>query len=146
MDLSRLDDLKERLTSAEQLGDIWDYFFDHFGENPDFIALGKLKRVPLVRDILRKVAKELFGEGAELRTLRLTVIREKKLAHGTCLLAGRLTSVLYFGDVGMGSLAVTDQKTGMTHFVRFTKMGIVPASESGEGPSTPVPPGGRLIN
>ncbi len=145
MDLSRLEDLKEKLTEAETLGDIWDYFFDHFGDDPEFIALGKRKRVPLVRTILRKVAAQLFGEGAELRSLQLTVLKKQKFAHGTCFLAGRLTSVLYFGDLGMGSLAATDQATGMTHFVRFTKMGVVPASEDG-GATFPVPPGAREVN
>ena len=146
MDLSRLSDLKEKLASAKQLSDIWDYFFDHFGEDPEFIALGKMRRVPLVRNILRTVAKQLFGKEAELRTLQLTVLREQRFAHGTCYLASRLTSILYFGDLGMGSLAVTDPKTGMTHFVRFTKMGVVPASGDGEEAALPLPPGSRAVN
>lgn len=146
MDLSRLSDLKDKLAAAETLSEIWDFFFDNFGEDPDFIALGKPKRVPLVRNILRMVAKQLYGEGAELRSLHLTVLREQRFAHGTCSLGGHLTTVLYFGDLGMGSLASTDPSTGMTRFVRFTKMGVAPAPADGDEATLPLPPGSREVN
>src|SRR5262249_52225983 len=41
MDLSLLETLKDKLLHAKQFSKVWEYFLDHFGENPDFVALGE---------------------------------------------------------------------------------------------------------
>lgn len=147
MNLSRLSELKDKLATAEDLAEVWNFFFDHFGEDRAFVALGKPKRVPLVRDILRRVAKQLYGDGAQLQRLHLKVLRDQRFAHGSCSLAGRPTTVLYFGETGMGSLASSDPATGRTQFARFTKMGVAPApADGGEEASQPLPPGSREVN
>lgn len=40
LDLQKLEDLKEKMQVEEDFGTIWKFFFDHFGENPEFMALG----------------------------------------------------------------------------------------------------------
>ncbi len=148
MDLKKLDELKEVLTSAEEIGDIWDFFFDHLGENPDFHALGKRRKSPLLNTILVQLGKQLFGPEGKLTGLHLVVLRAQRFAHGSCTLGGYPATVLYFADIGLGSAAVTDPKTGHTHFIRFTNMGMVPAREGeGEGAvSLRLPPGSRAVN
>ncbi len=146
MDLNRLKELKDKLMVAEEIGDIWDFFFDHFGENPEFMALGKRRKSPLLHGILVKLGTELFGPKGKLTALQLVVLRSQRFAHGSCFLGGLPATVLYFADIGLGSAAVTDPATGRTHFIRFTKMGVKPAGEGGDGASMPLPPGSRAIN
>jgi hypothetical protein len=147
MNLDKLEELKEKLMVAEQISDVWNFFFDHFGEDPQFIALGKTRKSPLLRSILAKLGKELFGPGGKLTALRLKVLRAQRFAHGSCTLGGHPATVLYFADIGLGAAAVTDPRSGRTHFIRFTKMGVAPAREGeGEAPSIPLPPGARAIN
>lgn len=145
MDLKKLSELKEKLMVAEEIGDIWDYFFDHFGENPDFMALGKRRKSPLLQSILVKLGKELYGDAGKLTGLQLVVLRAQRFAHGSCFLGSHPATVLYFADIGLGSAAVTNPRTSMTHFIRFTKMGVKPAGEE-PGASMPLPPGSREIN
>ncbi len=142
----RLEELKEKLMVAEEIGDIWDFFFDNFGENPEFMALGKRRKSPLLSGILVKLGKELFGAEGKLTALQLVVLRPQRFAHGSCFLGGLPATVLYFADIGLGSAAVTDPKTGRTHFIRFTNMGVKPAGEGGEEASMPLPPGSRVVN
>lgn len=146
MDLSLLPTLKEKLMLAEQLSEVWDYFFDHFGESPEFIALGELKESPLLESILERLGTELFGPGASLQAVQLTYLSEHQLAHGSCFLAGRLATVIYFADIGMGTVAVDDRGTGLTQFVRFTQMGAVPDDQEGSEISIPLPLGSQAIN
>ena len=142
----RLEELKEKLMTAEEIGDIWDFFFDHFGENPEFMALGKRRKSPLLHGILVRLGKELFGDKGKLTGLQLVVLRPQRFAHGSCSLGGFPATVLYFADIGLGSAAVTDPRTGRTHFIRFTKMGVKRAGEDGGEASMPLPPGSREVN
>lgn len=146
MVLNDLTQLKEKLMTVEKIGDVWDFFFDHFGEDPQFMALGKSRKPPLLRSILAKLAKELYGPGAKLTGLRLKTLRAQRFAHGACSLGGHPASVLYFADIGLGSVAATDPRSGRTHFVRFTEMGTAPAADGGSAASMPLPPGAREIN
>lgn len=145
MALDLLPELKQKLMVAEKIGDVWDYFFDHLGENPRFMALGKVRKSPLLRKILVKLGRELYGTSGKLTQLRLKVLRPQHFAHGSCFLGDHPASVLYFSDIGLGTVAATDPRTGMTHFVRFTEMGLAPAGDGGVA-SLPLPPGSRSIN
>ena len=146
MDLPPLLALKEKLMLSEDLSDVWNYFFDHFGEDPSFIALGDLQESELLESILERLGTELFGPEATLQNLQLTLLREHNFAHGSCFLAGRLATVIYFAEVGMGTIAVDDRPSGMTQYVRFTQMGVVPADPDAFEISLPLPPGSRAIN
>ena len=147
MGLNKLTELKEKLMVAEQIGDVWDFFFDHFGEDPRFMALGKNRKSPLLRNILVKLGKELYGPGGTLTAMRLKVLRAQRFAHGSCSLGGHPASVMYFADIGLGAVAATDPQTGRTHFVRFTEMGVAPApaDDAESEASFPVPPGARIV-
>ena len=143
--MKKLDELKDKLMTAEEIGDIWDFFFDHFGGDPEFMALGKRRKSPLLQTILAQLGRELYGAEGQLTGLQLVVLRKQRFAHGSCNLGGHPATVLYFADIGLGSAAVTNPGTGMTHFIRFTKMGVKPAGE-GPGATMTLPPGSREIN
>ena len=62
MDLIRLATLKDKLASATNFSDVMVYFFDHFGEDPDFMGLGETGHVPFLETVLAEVAKQLYKD------------------------------------------------------------------------------------
>lgn len=121
MDLSLLATLKETLVHATNLSDVWTYFYDHFGEDPQFIALGQRARHPFLETVLGEVGRQLFGKTVPVDNLLLTELPEHQFVHGGCTLGGRLANVMYFEDIRMGMLAVVVSFTSSeTKMVRFT--------------------------
>src|SRR5438045_7298872 len=106
MDLSRLATLKEKLVHATQFSDVMNYFFDHFGENPDFFAHGERTSHALLEGILETVAEQLFGRRVPIGHLLLTRLPEYDFIHGGASLGGKPATVLYFEDIFKGPLAV----------------------------------------
>jgi hypothetical protein len=121
MDLSLLETLKQKLTTAKEFTPVFTYFLDHFGENPDFIALGERADSPFLEGVLAQIGKELFGKEVRVEDVLLTRLAEQQFIHGACSLGGRLANVLYFEDVRMGLLVVIMSfGSSDTKLVRFT--------------------------
>jgi hypothetical protein len=59
MDLSKLDELKGILVSAEKLGDIWDFFLTNFGEVPEFHDLGGIVEHEVLKASVLQIANQL---------------------------------------------------------------------------------------
>ena len=69
LDLRKLEDLKEKMQVEEDFGAIWKFFFDHFGENPEFMALGaragesmRLFLEPILESICKQIGIELKNQ------------------------------------------------------------------------------------
>src|SRR5207244_1562321 len=92
MDLSLLKTLKQQLHEAEQFSDVWDYFMTHFGEVPEFIALGQRGSDPFLEMVLAEVGRQLFGREIRISNLLLTRIPEFGFIHGTVWIEGKLTT------------------------------------------------------
>jgi hypothetical protein len=121
MDLTLLATLKDRLIHAENFSQVWEYFLDHFGQDPDFIALGERTDDPFLEAVLTQVGTELFHREVTPTDFLLTRVPEHQFVHGGCILNGRLTNVLYFEDIYTGLLAVVMSVTpAETKLVRFT--------------------------
>jgi hypothetical protein len=121
MDLALLSTLKEKLIQATDFTPVFEYFMDHFGEDPDFIALGERAQHPFLAAVLDRVGKELFGKPVPLTDLLLVRLPEHQFLHGGCILGGKLANVLYFEDGSVGLLAVAmSMSPGETRLVRFT--------------------------
>ena len=64
LDLRKLEDLKEKMQVEEDFGAIWKFFFDHFGENPEFMALGAQADEEMrlfLEPILESICKQLVN-------------------------------------------------------------------------------------
>jgi hypothetical protein len=121
MDLTLLATLKDKLIHARNFTKVWEYFMDHFGEDPDFIALGDATHDPFLEAVLSHVAKGLFGRQVSSADFLLTRLPEHQFLHGGGTLNGRLANVLYFEDIRMGLLAVvTSVQPSETKMVRFS--------------------------
>jgi hypothetical protein len=132
MDLSRLATLKEKLVTAREFSKVFDYFLDHFGENPDFIALGERADCPFLEAVLAQVGHTLFQRKVWVTEMLLTELPEQHFIHGTCRIAGRLATVIYFDDIHTGLMVVIlSESPSETRLVRFSGRPM----PTGSGPS-----------
>jgi len=122
MDLSLLASMKEQMAQATQFSDVWSFFLDHFGEKPEFMALGEpAGDQPFLMAVLGQVGQQLFG-GDEVLITNLVLVRipEYHFIHGGGVLNTKLCNVLYFEDIAQGILAIPwTLEPSETKFVRF---------------------------
>jgi len=120
--------LKELLQTADNLGDIYTYFFDHLTNDPDFVSRSKPVKRPLVVQALKTVTAELFKREAptdgslqdiQITELALLQLGKHPFYHGACFIHGRPVSMLYFEDIDMGMVCVASTFPYM-QFARFT--------------------------
>jgi hypothetical protein len=121
MDLSKLETLKEKLVSAKDFSEVWTWFLDHLGENPEFMGLGERVKDPFLEMVLRQIGQQLFGRPVELHDILFVYLKEHGFVHGALTLEDRPATVFYFQDIKQGlvviawSLAPTETK-----FARFS--------------------------
>jgi hypothetical protein len=113
--------LKEKILGAENFNEPWEYFFDHFSENPAFMNMGKKTQSPFLQSILEEVGERLFRQKVKVTNMMLTEIPQHHFVHGACFVQNRLASVMYFEDakVGMLSILGSAQKHEVS-MIRFT--------------------------
>ena len=120
MDLELLAVLKDKLVHASQFTDVINYFFDHFGENAEFIGLGEATRHPFLEGVLAEVGRQMFGNNVAIMDMLLTRLPEQHFIHGGGTLNGRVATVLYFEDIAVGLAAVASPGSKETKLARFT--------------------------
>lgn len=108
MDLTRLQELKQKLLHDKELLPIWQFFLDHLGENPAFIALGEQAQHPFLEAAIVQVAQQMFPRGGAISGLLLSKLEEQQFLHGGFFIGARPGGVLYFEDVGIGLVAAAD--------------------------------------
>lgn len=122
--LKNLPILKMKLTTATQFNEVFDYFFDEFGENRIFLDIS----VPYPNyEMLQNVLAHSVGR--ILKTNRI-VIRNgvflhipeyPSFVHGTGRFNEYLSNFFYFEDIDMGMLAmVLSPNDPMTQLIRFS--------------------------
>jgi hypothetical protein len=120
MDLELLAVLKDKLVHATQFTDVINYFFDHFGEDPEFIDLGEQTRHAFLESVLAEVGYQMFGSRVAVMDLLLTRVPGRHFIHGGGILNGRVATVLYFEDIAVGLIAVASASSAETKLARFT--------------------------
>ncbi len=122
--------LKEKILGAENFNESWEYFFDHFSENPAFMNMGEKTQSPLLRSILEEVGERLFRQKVKVTDMMLTEIPQHNFVHGACFVQGRLASVLFFKDVKVGMLSILGSaQSHEVSMIRFTGVEV-----QGKGP------------
>jgi len=123
MDLEQLLTLKDKLVAAKEFYEPWEYFFDHFGEDPDLYEVGQRKDHNLLKKVIEVVGEQLFKKKVALINLLIVSIPEYHFFHGACFIQGKMTNFLYFEDIDMGLLAVVmGPGKSQTMLVRFSSM------------------------
>jgi len=121
MDLSLLQELKQKLLHDAQLPPVWSYFMDHFGDNAEFAALGDRATHPLVEAVVAEVGKQMFARDGAVSGLLLTRLADQKFLHGPVRMGRRIGGVIYFEDAGIGLIAMADLPPSIeVKFARFS--------------------------
>jgi hypothetical protein len=121
MNLELLAVLKDKLVHAAKFTDVMNYFFDHFGEDPEFIALGEPTRNAFLEGVLAEVGLQMFGNQVAVMDLLLTRVPGRHFIHGGGALNGRMLTLLYFEDIAVGLVAVVAAAAPAdTKLARFT--------------------------
>lgn len=121
MDLNLLATLKDKLLHAKNFSEVWHYFFDHFGEDAEFIALGERIRDTFLEAVLDQVAQQIFGKKVPVHEMLLTRLAEHQFIHGGCIINGKLANVVYFEDVQVGLFAlIMSVQPSDTRMARFS--------------------------
>ncbi len=139
-DLKKLDELKEKLMAAGSFADVMDFFFDHCGENLDFMALGKRVKSPLLTAVIQRVGEELLGTRVRVTGTAFILLKKQRFIHGTGHINGRMIAFFFFKDIDMGLLGC--HIGDMSKFVRFTSYTI----QGGEDPMILSLPTSRLTH
>lgn len=119
--LELIPELKTRMITGKSFADSWDFFLDHFGENPAFMMAGEVTENELVAAVLGKIAQELYGPEARVHEPMFTAIPEHHFIHGGCFLHRRFGALFYFTDINQGILALpASRPSEETLFMRLT--------------------------
>jgi len=124
LDLRKLEDLKEKMQVEEDFGAIWKFFFDNFGENPEFMALGERADETtrlFLEPILESICAQIVNHEVMTAQFVLTQIRDQKFYHGPCLTDAGIAVVFYFEELKMGMFSLTPSLgSGLVHYGRFS--------------------------
>jgi hypothetical protein len=121
MDLSLLQTLKEKIATAQKFDEVWTYFFDHFGEDAEFMKLGEATDHPFLEQVFVQVCARLFPSHVVLTRMLYTRLAAQHFVHGGLTINGRLATVMYFEDVQLGMLVIAAPRAGANNeYVRFT--------------------------
>jgi len=113
--------LKEKMVGAVNFDEVWEYFFDHFSENPAFMNMGKKTQSALLQSILEDVGERLFRQKAKVTNMMLTEVSQHHFVHGACFVQGRLASVMFFKDINVGMLSIlSSAQKHEVSMIRFT--------------------------
>ena len=128
MDLSLLDILRVEIATAKDLTDAFDFFFDHFGDDPAFMDVGELTDDPLLLQLLGQIGGSFFKTNkVRLDNLRLVSIKERHFIHGGMTMNGAMANVIYFADTKQGLLALFQPAANPpVQMVRFSAEMIAP--------------------
>ncbi|MEP7341229.1 MAG: hypothetical protein ABI977_26100 [Acidobacteriota bacterium] len=142
MDWKKLDELKEKMQTVENFGEAWHFFFDHFGENLEFMQLGgptKNKTIAkLLKETLKKIGQQHLNKSSVLISNMLVIeIPNRHFFHGPAMVDNYIASLFYFDDVKMGMISLTRLGTGWMHYARFSTLEVI-----GDKPIT-LQPGNR---
>jgi len=127
LDMARLNTLKSQLLQATDFMAVFEYFMTHFGENPQFMAMGKGTRHAVIEAAVAQTFQRLYGQPLPVGQLLLTMLPKQHFVHGGGFYGEKLVNVLYFDDLQMGLLAVaTPFGTSAIKLARFTGITVSP--------------------
>ena len=117
-----LDTLKNKLVTAKDFKQVFDYFMDQIDD--EFMAKGHGVRHDIIQGVIEESARQFFKDkkfSIKAGELRLTKIPEDKFIHGCALTSsGKMINVFYFEEIDTGLLAACEMGNDMTCVARFS--------------------------
>ena len=115
-------ELKRMLVFEEEFSKTYHYFFDHFGENPDFIKSGKQHKSPDLKKLMQSIGRKAINENSLATNVMLLLDNEHRFVHGMCFFDGWMMTIFFFKEISMGMVAMARPPGGKpeTLYARFT--------------------------
>jgi hypothetical protein len=120
--IKRLEELKVKLVTATDFFEVFNYFFDHFGENEDFMDRGVRKHNDYIQQVLVASAQQVLKTSKVVTHHPLMIyVKEQRFYHGAIWFNQILANFFYFEDINAGLMALA-QVTGSseTAVIRFS--------------------------
>lgn len=118
IDKKKIKILKKRITEESDFLDLYNYFFDHFGENQTFLDESIRIENEALQTIIVEVAKKVLGLPLVVADLLLLEVAEFKIVHGTAIMNSKLLTFFFFKDITVGLVAIALE--GETQFARIS--------------------------
>jgi len=118
----QMETLKRKVVNEPDLKKVFEYFFDHFGEDMDFIRSCTPIQHELLIQLLPILVRELLPPADYTRTLNLRLLHapEYNFIHGAINVDKFYGGVIYFEDIQTGVISLCEfPPSGMTKFLRF---------------------------
>jgi len=112
-----------KLVAEDDFHAIYTYFFDHLGENLEFMKMGQQKRNKRLEQALALAAQSALGtKTVVMQNLFFINLPKKRFTHGGGMMNKHLANYIYFDDidVGMLTLAPFPPARGDTKMVRLS--------------------------
>lgn len=119
MKLKNLLKLKEKLQKEKDLGVIYTYYMDEFGDHQSFTDVGEPAENSFLIQVIGQVCQHLFGNTVIIADILLIQIPEYQFFHAPFFANNHIGGVIYFEDIQTGLLAVA-AGDGMVKYSRFT--------------------------
>ena len=128
INLSKLKILRQKIATKKVFSKAFEYFFDHFGEDPKFFDVGESVKDDRLIEMLGQIGGETFQtELVALVNIRLVKIKEYRFIHGSMTMNGAVANVIYCDDIQKGILVVyRPTEIPHTRFARFSAEMIAP--------------------
>ena len=128
MDITLLETLRFKISTAKDFSEVFEYFFDHFGEDPKFFDAGEPAENDLLLQLLGQIGGQIFKtDRVKLDNLRLIRVKEYNFIHGGMTINGAMANVIYCEDLQQGLLCLFRPTVKPpTQFVRFSAEMLAP--------------------
>jgi hypothetical protein len=112
MTQAKLATLEQKLLHPDDWDEAMNYFFDHFGNDSEFLELSKKTRLPIILTMMGEIGKQLFHKDAvALVNPMMFKVKEYNMIHGTCITEGRLIAFVYLMNIHKGVFSITNLAT-----------------------------------
>ncbi len=127
MKIDQLQELKQKLTNEKDLSKIWLFYMDNFADHPEFTDLGQPAHNQYLDAVVYKTCQQIFGKTIKITNSLLIYIAEHQFFHGPFQAGGRIGGVIYFKDIKIGLLAVSEKfpPTDAVKYSRFSEVARV---------------------
>ncbi|MGH1395805.1 MAG: hypothetical protein ACRAVC_17530 [Trichormus sp.] len=128
MNINRLQELKQKLTSEADLSDIWLFYMDHFADHVEFTELGEPLYNEYLNAVLHKTCQQMFGRTIKITDFLPIYIAEYNFFHAPFQVERRIGGVIYFEDIKVGLIAVSADypPTNEVKYSRFSEVMQLP--------------------
>lgn len=117
----KLSALQEKLLTGENFSETYDFFFDHLGENNEFMHMSKKTKHPAIKKIIGAIGEQLFNKKVTVSHFLLLKFPKTGFYHGACFIDGKMGGIIFFEEIDMGMLSVVKDYPE-TSFVRFSAL------------------------